>query len=89
MTPQVLSTIGLLLNVVGVFLLAKYGLPQPSHDEGVSIGVEDNTPLPDGQTVAEYSAGVRARRATYERRAWFAIFLIILGYGFQIWAVWR
>ncbi len=50
MTAPWVNTIGLLLNIVGVVLLFFFGFPQPTHQEGVHICVEDGTRLADGRT---------------------------------------
>jgi len=44
MDPKTLNTIGLALNLLGVIILFKYGFPQPTYEEGVSIGAEVATP---------------------------------------------
>jgi len=43
MFNQVLNTIGLVLNMVGVGLLFFFGPPQPMLEEGISLGVEGAT----------------------------------------------
>lgn len=53
MTSPELNAIGLVSNILGVILIFFFGLPQPSHDERVSLGLEDNTQLNDGTTVKQ------------------------------------
>ena len=81
-----LNVIGLILNISGVALLFVYGFPQPTHEEGVALCLEDNTKLPDGSTVAEHDAEVRATKSRYFLRSRLALGLIILGFGFQLWS---
>jgi hypothetical protein len=39
LTAQLLNTVGLLLGIVGVLILFKWGPPQPNFDEDISIGI--------------------------------------------------
>lgn len=89
MTAQTLNTVGLVLNIVGVILVFFYGFPQPSHDEGVGIGLEDGTPLSDGRTVAQHNEAVRKMRERYLCLSRFALGLMILGFLFQLFATWK
>jgi hypothetical protein len=89
MTAQTLNTVGLVLNIAGVILVFFYGFPQPTHEEGVGLGLEDGTPLSDGRTVAEHNEDVRKTRARYLRMSRLALGLLVLGFLFQLWATWR
>jgi len=40
MYSQILNSLGLLMEIVGAGILFKYGFPQPSFEEGVSLGLE-------------------------------------------------
>jgi hypothetical protein len=88
MTAQILNTVGLVLNIAGVILVFFYGFPQPSHEEGVGLGLEDGTPLPDGRTVAEHNQDIRKTRARYLCMSRLALGLIVLGFLFQLCATW-
>lgn len=88
MTAQELNTIGLLLNITGVTLVFFFGLPQPSHEEGVSRGLGDGTVFTDGTSVAEINKRVRTRRRIYAAFAYVALSLILLGFVLQLWATW-
>ncbi|MGA7750983.1 MAG: hypothetical protein WCA63_12660 [Gallionella sp.] len=88
MTAQIINTIGLLLNIAGVILVFFYGFPQPTHEEGVSLGFGDVQPLPDGRTVGQHNEDVRKTKATYLCLSRLALGLIILGFVFQLWATW-
>lgn len=89
MTAQVLNTVGLVLNIAGVILVFFYGFPQPTHEEGVSLEVEDDTRLSNGRTVGEHNKDVRKTRAKYLCVSRLALGLIVLGFAFQLWATWR
>lgn len=89
MTAQTLNSIGLVLNIAGVTLVFFYGFPQPTHEEGVVLNLEDGTRLPDGRTVAEHNGDIRKTRARYLYMSRLALGLIVLGFLFQLWATWR
>lgn len=89
MTAQTFNTVGLVLNIAGVILVFFYGFPQPTHEEGVGLGLEDGTPLSDGRTVAEHNEDIRKTRTRYLCMSRLALGLIVLGFLFQLWATWR
>jgi hypothetical protein len=86
---QILNSLGLICNIAGVVLVWFYGWPQPSHEEGVSLGLENSTPLRSGITVAERNASIRDRRAKYKRRSSAGFTLMALGFIFQLVAAWK
>ncbi|EBY1977420.1 hypothetical protein ZH93_18330 [Salmonella enterica subsp. enterica serovar Corvallis] len=88
MTPEILNTFGLCLNIVGVVLIFFFGLPQPSHDEEMSLGVSENTVLADGRTVKSIIDKVRRRKKRYQRCAYLALTLMLLGFLFQLASIW-
>jgi hypothetical protein len=87
MTAPQLNAIGLVLNIVGVVLLFFFGFPQPTHEEGVGIGVEDATLLPNGKTVAEHNQSVKSRKRIYLIWSKVALGLVLGGFCFQLAAV--
>lgn len=87
MTPESLNTIGLVSNILGVVLIFFFGLPQPSHEEGVAFGLEDGTLLSDGTTVGERDVKIRKRKARYKFCAYFALSLMLLGFVLQFLAI--
>jgi hypothetical protein len=80
MTAVVLNRAGLILGMIGVVLIFVWGPPQPALEEGVGLGLEDATPLPNGRTVAEHDQAIRRlrKRHTILSRAG----LVFLGLGF-------
>ncbi|ECA4267747.1 hypothetical protein Q0A17_21205 [Citrobacter sp. S2-9] len=88
MTPEILNTFGLCLNIVGVVLIFFFGLPQPSHDEEVSLGVGEGTVFADGRTAKSMMDEVRRRKKRYQRRAFLALTLMLLGFLFQLVSIW-
>jgi len=53
MPNQIINTIGLIQNIAGVVVLFLFGPPKPSFEEGISLGLEDATPLAGGKAVTE------------------------------------
>ncbi len=88
MPNQIINTIGLLLNIAGVVLLFIYGPPQPTHEEGVGLKLEDNTLLSDGRTVVDHDASVQKIRKRHENMSKIALVLIFAGFVLQLWATW-
>ncbi len=82
-----LSAAGLIANMLGVGILFKYGFPQPSHDQGVGLVLEDGTILPDGRTVAQHNQDSLNTAKRYRRLAFTALVLIFVGFALQLAAV--
>jgi hypothetical protein len=85
---QLLNSIGLALSMVGVLIIFRFGPPQPTHECGVGIGLEDNTRLEDGRTVAEHDREVEITKARYSRMSKAGLALVFVGFAFQLWATW-
>ena len=87
--PKWLSNIGLSLAILGVFFIFKWGPPQPEHTAGVSLGLQDGTPIgKSGKTVAEYNREVIKRKKFYTVMSRFGLILIMVGFALQLWATW-
>ncbi len=82
--PGILSVVGLGTNMVGVIVLFFFGFPQPTHDEGVGLGLQDATRLPNGKTVAEHNEWVRRRRVRYRRFSTAGLGLLFVGFLLQL-----
>jgi len=86
-----LNLLGLIYNIAGVFLLFRYGFPQPSHGIVPYLALEDKTPLGDGRTAGDVIRDDIQKERTYKARSQLALILIILGFIFQaastIWAL--
>jgi len=66
MNSRLLNTIGLVLGIIGVLFLFVWGPPQPSFEAGVSVGLENATPLDSsGKTVADHNRELEAKRKFY------------------------
>jgi hypothetical protein len=88
MWPEWVNTLGLVLNMAGVVLAFIYGFPQPSHEEGVGLGLEDATPMPDGRTVAQHNKDTRKQKARYLFWSRAGLGLMFAGFVLQLVATW-
>lgn len=79
LTSQIVASIGLGLDILGVLILFRFGFPQPSFDEGIKIVARDT----EG-----HAEGVKRERRRYESLSTLAAFLIVAGFLLQIAAVW-
>lgn len=86
-TAQTLNSFGLALGMIGVVLIFVWGPPQPQLDEGVSLGLEDGTPLGNGMTVVQNNDLVRSRRLRHKILSRVGLALVFLGFLAQFIAV--
>lgn len=84
MKAQTLNAIGLILNIVGVVLVFFFGLPQPSHEEGVSIGFGDDTVFADGTSVKDINTEANRRKRVYTVLAYVALSFLLAGFVCQL-----
>ena len=87
-SQQLLNSIGLVFSMLGVLIIFKFGPPQPTHETGVHIGLEDNNLLSDGITVAQHNQDVKKMKMYYFHMSKIGIALVFIGFGFQLWATW-
>lgn len=88
MISQYITTFGLVLDIIGAYILFFYAWPQPGFDEGVSLGLEDGTILANGKTVAHHNDEMRIQKKNYINISKSALALIILGFVFQLIGTW-
>jgi hypothetical protein len=74
MTASTLTIIGLTLDLAGVLLLFKYGLPDTVSRTGTFV-----LKLGDDPKVA-------AKAAFYDTMSWVALLFVVVGYGLQVYA---
>ena len=91
MHPELLNTVGLVSNIVGVTLAFFFGYPQPSHDEGISLGIEPATRL--DKSWGKISRRIQrkkyvGRRGRYLLWSRAGIALMAIGFALQLAAVW-
>jgi hypothetical protein len=81
MCSQILNTLGLMLNIVGVATLWRFGFPQPTHEESTGLAIE-------GPIADKNAEGARRKKAKYICISTTALVLIILGFLCQLIATW-
>lgn len=87
-SQQLLNSIGLVLGMIGVLIIFRFGPPQPNLEAGVGLGLEDATPLSDGRTVADHNKEVEALRKLHSRMSKFGLIFVFIGFAIQLWATW-
>ncbi len=75
-----LNVFGLLLGMVGVVFIFIWGPPQPSFQQGISIGLEDANVLPNGKTVAQNNVDIAKKENHYRCMSEIGLMLIFLGF---------
>jgi hypothetical protein len=88
MIPAAIASIGLVLNMAGVALVFFFGYPQPSHETGVGLGLEDGTVLANGKTIAEHNTDVEKRKKRFLFMSRLALTLMFAGFLLQFIAIW-
>lgn len=85
-----LNTVGLIFGILGVIIVFIWGAPQPDFTTGVSLGLPDGTVIDQKtqKTVADRNKEVLDMKKVYSYRSRFGLFLIMIGFGFQLCAVW-
>lgn len=89
MDAKILNTIGLLFSIIGGVIWFFYGFPQPTHEEGAGLALEDGNVLNDGRTVGEHNEEIRKTKKLYLCRSKVALVMIIIGFVFQLLGTWR
>lgn len=85
MDPKCLTIAGLIFDIVGVAVVWFFGWPQPQLESGVSLGLEDGTPVgPNGETVADHNRKVERKRYWYKRASILGLVLLLMGFGLQL-----
>ena len=86
---KVLNTVGLILGLIGVVIIFIWGPPQPQLEEGVGLGLEDNTPMgQSGKTVGKFNKEIRNRRKRFNIMSRIGMGFIFFGFLIQLWATW-
>ena len=88
MAAHVLNSIGLVLGMAGVLLIFVWGPPQPSFEEGVSLGVTPATVLADGTKVADIIAEQKRKKRRHQAMSRLGLALIFFGFFCQLGATW-
>jgi hypothetical protein len=88
MASKWLNVMGLLFGIAGVIVIFRWGSPQPSFELRASIGLEENTTLADGKTVAENNADVEAQKKQHEFMSRIGLGMIGVGFVLQLLSQW-
>ena len=84
---QALNSTGLIFGIMGVVLIFIWGPPQPELEEGMGVGLAEDTPIDDsGKTVNEFNDQVRRRRKRHNIVSKLGLGLIFIGFVLQLWA---
>lgn len=81
MCSQILNTVGLILNIIGVAMLWRFGFPQPTHEEATLLANE-------GPQADKNAEETRRTKAKYVCISTTALILVILGFVCQLVATW-
>ena len=79
MIARILNTLGLLIGIIGVCIIFRFGWPQPTFMTGTLI---------DFGGSQEHDKQIIAERALYQRRSTTGLIFIGVGFLFQLVAVW-
>jgi hypothetical protein len=86
---QLLNTIGLVLGMVGVIIIFRFGPPQPSFETGVPLVLQNpNHVLEDGRTLAEHNKDIERLRQRHAQWSKAGLILVFFGFALQLWATW-
>ncbi len=86
--PQVLNSIGLVMGMVGVIIIFKFGPPQPNLETGVSIVLSPNNILSDGRKVSQYDLDAEEAKKMHSCMSKCGLSMIFIGFAFQLGATW-
>jgi hypothetical protein len=87
MPAHPLTVFGLILGIIGVLMIFKWGPPQPSFQEPVR-GFTPGTTI-DGKTVKDHADDARRQRSKYNCMSRIGLGLILIGFIFQLVDAWR
>jgi hypothetical protein len=82
---HLLNIAGLVVGIIGVAIIFRFGPPQPNLETGVSIGLLPGTPFgKDGRTVADHNCEVERTRRLHSRMSKVGLALVIVGFALQL-----
>jgi hypothetical protein len=88
MPANPLTSVGLILGMMGVAIIFVWGPPQPFCQEYVAISVEDGTRMPDGRTAKEHVEDEKRKKKFYRTMASVGLALIFFGFALQLLDSW-
>jgi hypothetical protein len=87
-SAQLLNSVGLVLSMIGVLIIFRFGPPMPDLEHGVGLGLDEGTRLADGRTVAQHNADRLRLRTRHSRISQVGLMLVFAGFALQLWATW-
>lgn len=88
MYVRLLNSVGLVFGMLGVLLIFRFGPPMPDLEHGVGLGLDADTRLADGRTVAEHNADRLRLRTRHLRISRVGLLLMFAGFALQLSATW-
>lgn len=88
MTSSIVSSAGLLLNLIGIISLFKFGFPQPDFSEYVGLALGENDDVDDGITGKQFAEKQRKKKQLYRCVSQLSLVGIVIGTILQITALW-
>jgi len=85
---QLLNSTGLVLGMIGVLVIFRFGPPMPDLEHGVGFGLDEATRLADGRTVAQHNVDRLRLRTRHSRISQLGLLLVFAGFALQLWATW-
>ncbi len=79
-----LGIIGLSLDIIGVILILKWGLPMPDMEVGVELLLESATQLSNGGKVSDVEAKQIRTRKIHKLMSIIGLSLILAGFVLQL-----
>jgi hypothetical protein len=76
MTAKLVGSLGLVLDIVGVCILFKFGFPQPDLDDSIKLVLEESDP------------DAPKRRKLYVTMSVSGLVCLVAGFALQLLAVW-
>jgi hypothetical protein len=77
MSGKWLTSIGLVLDIVGVVILFKFGFPQPDFEEAILLATEGSDP--EGPK----------KRKLWTAMSMIGLVCLVGGFAFQLWGTWK
>jgi hypothetical protein len=86
MLAKTLNSIGLVLNILGVLVVFKYGFPQPTHKEIGTFSPQLMAGAPQWEmpAIEKQDADIRKIKKRYVLMSTLGMILMVLGFAFQL-----
>ena len=88
MCHQIIASLGLILDIIGVIFLFIWGPPTPSMEGSVGLALESGTVLSDGTKIEDIEKEQLREKAIHSRMSKVGLGLILFGFILQLIAQW-